>query len=309
VARGVLLAVLLGCLLTVPTGLAQQPTPEPTVEIEDATFAEPIAPRTEQAKTTFDVKVGCDAEDAPNTTTRLVLDPSPAPSWALVNFDPPIPSWQTELGDCPAPEPPYQATVTALATLSGEAPAFEETTFPLEATVQKIGPNGDQRTYGPYEANVTLTPAYAHDQSLTVDEAPDEVAHDGTGTFTLTVSNQGNGEARFQAEADATDPATEVTLGSEELVLGAGEQDRLEGDVALADPAITEDVTVELAIEVTGAPTNPDAEGTGTDTASLEVLFTAPEEAEGGGEESSGIPAPGLASVLAAVGLALARRR
>jgi hypothetical protein len=307
-AAGIALLAVLVLALPVTAQLPEADPGEPTVEVEDVTFEDPIPPGAGQGQTSIEVQVGCDAQEVPNTTTLLVLQPSQSPDWARLSFAPPVPQWQTEVGDCPAPEPPFTATLEAFASLDSDAPALEETTFPLEATVQKIPPEGEARTYGPYEANATLTPDYRHAQRLAVDETAPVVAHDETATFALTVTNEGNGEARYAVSAASTQPPTDVAIDPTETQLPPGEETTVDVTVSLADTAIAEDTVVEVDVTVDGETTLEGADGSGSDTETLEATFEAPEDAADDGAED-GIPAPGLAGLAAALGLATAARR
>lgn len=300
--------LLLGVIVLLMAGVgaqAQEPT-EPEVEITDVVFEEPIVPLAAPGQAEMDVRVGCDAQETPQTVTQAIMSTEQAPEWANFIVSPALLQWQTEAGDCPSTEPPFEGTAQAFVSLTGEAPAYEETTFPITAMVEKVPPVGDQnRTYGPYEANVTLTPGYYHQHDVQVDEKIQEVAHNATARFEGTVDNLANHETSYTFSTNETDLETNVSLEPAELVLEAGQTGTFAVEVALANPEADGGQPVAIRLSLEGETTHPEGGDGGSSEVPLLAEFQQPPS------ETDNMPAPSLAASMALVALAafLARDR
>lgn len=306
-SRKWVLAPLLTVLLTASWAMAQPDVPdlpdvaEPEVQMDDVELEGPIVPQ-ERGTADFQVSVGCEPTEVPGTITQLLIQPEDAPPWAFVRFAPAILQWEAESGDCPATEAPFEGTVRASVRPTGDAPAYEQAQATILATVEKISPGtGENRSYGPYEAGLSFSTGYLHQQNVVFDRQSEAAGHNETIRFEGEVRSQSNHEASYRIEVADTTPATETTVEPSTLVLEPDESGAFAVETRLADPEADAGEQVEIEVTVTGEPTHPEGGEGGSSTVSLQADFQAPETREGDGQD---LPAPGAAWLAAVACLA-----
>lgn len=211
--------VALGSTALAPAA-AQEPTGEPPVEIEEADLSGLVVPLGAPAEATFEVRVGCDATETPQTLTRVHVKPGSLPEWANLVVSPSTLSWMSAPGDCPSTGTPYRANVTAIVSVTQHAPAYEPVQLPIQAEVVKQPPEVERnRTYGPYNTTVSLTPGYFHLHDVRLEETIQQVAPDETARFEGTVRNLANHETRYVIRPHEPNLEVNATVEPAELVL------------------------------------------------------------------------------------------
>lgn len=266
----VLAAVIVGVLLLAP-GTAQSPETAPTVEVEDATFPGLVVPLEDEPETEIQVRVGCEAGEPPGTITELRLRAG-VPGWANVIVTPSSMTWQTAPGDCPSTEPPFRGNATVMVSLTQNAPAYETTALGLEATVVKQ-PAGEaaNRTYGPHQANVSLTPGYFHLHDARFLRSSAQVGPWGQASLEGTVESFANHETRFTVAAGETPEDLAVAIEPAALTLAPNETGSFDVHVEAEGLSLVDSRIVELPVTVEGESTHPDGGEGGTSVKTLLV--------------------------------------
>lgn len=307
-ASAVLVAVVVASLAAAPAGSAQPSPAEaaaPAVVFEDATIDGLVRPLGDPGVVEMPVEIGCDALETPQTTTEAYAAPGARPDGVNVVLSPATQSWTTAPGDCPSPtQPSFTGTVQASASLSQDVPAYDPITVPLEMTVNKTPPEpaGENRSYGPYTADLTVTPGYFSLYNLRLDEKTLQTAPDETARFPITIDNFSNDATRFSLRTVEAPDTVEITFEPGEVTLGVDERGTAEILVELRDPGTFENEVASIEVEVTTASdTRPEHTGKASRQSVLVQFRGGP----------AGTPAPGAGAVLAVLGAAvlLAARR
>ncbi len=303
--HAVLAAAVVASLAAAPAGSAQ-PSPSeataPPVAFEDGTIEGLVEPLGTPGLAEMRIGIGCDALDTPGTMTQAHVAPGELTDGVSVTVVPGSQTWGPDPGDCPAPgEHPFTGTVDVRVSLSQDVPAYEPVSIPLELTVNKTPPEpaaNETRTYGPFTANVTVTPGYFNLYNVRLDEKIQQVSPSETARFPITIDNFSNDATRFSLRTVEAPDAVEVTFEPGNLTLAVDEQGTATVVVELPDPSGLVNEIASIEVETTSASdTRPEHEGQASRQA-MQVQF------RGGGP--AGTPAPGLVPVLAALGAALA---
>lgn len=299
-------AALLAALLFVPSLAAQSPDTAAPAEIEDVSIPDLVVPLDEPGETTLAVSVGCETQEAPETDTLVELQPTSVPEWLTVIVSPSSLSWKTAPGECPSTSMPFTAETTVSVSTTQDAPAYEETSFPLEATVVKRPPGEtEERTYGPYVGNVTLTPGYFHSHNVRVPEKVKQARPGETLTFEATVESFANHETGYRLSLVREVGNHAVHTQPDRLVLEPNGTGTFTIEVVnQQDAASSAIATVQLRLE--GTSTHALGGENGTSQVSVLAKFTPPVEDPRDAVPVSG-PGPLLAASLAALA-ALGRR-
>lgn len=301
---GGLLAVAL--LVMVPATTAQLPTDgEPEVTFEDVAADEPVAPGGTPTPVPVPASVGCSQSEAPETENRATFTVLGPPDGVEVDIEPSTETWTTSAGDCGPNGTPHQVNATAQVVIREQVPALQAVSVGLQLTVEKAPPVGQAQTYGPYNATLTVTPAYLGRFAVTLDENTVEVPANQTATFTATIENQGNGETQFTTRLVDLDDSLVSEGGDQALVVPAGQDGVLTVEIGLIDPGIDTLSSHTADLVIVGQSTDPDGGPAGNETRTLTARFQAT-------DEGSLIPGPGaalLALVLGAGAVWLRRPR
>lgn len=299
VLGGLVLVAILLVVLVAATGAAQAEREPPEAELEASPVDGYVEPLDAWRHTVVEVRVGCERPEPPQTTTKVELSTVKVPTGTSVSLNRSSLTWTSEPGDCPADGFPFRANVTASVATEPRAPAFVEQTVGLEATVTKSDelPDQDPRTYKVAQAPLAFTPGYHHEHTLEA-PGPQQVGPDGVATFELAVESHANAEARYTVRAQDVPAGVEVSLDTEPLVLGTGEEAQVE---IRAERVAAEAASDRILLEfnATGEPTHPDGGAGGYETAAVPVDL----EPRGEGTLQSRVPA--LSGPLVAIGLAL----
>lgn len=302
---GRLALALLVAVLATPSVAAQGPDTGPDVEVEDAEIEDIVVPLDEPGETSLTVRVGCEAQEAPDTTTSVELRPMSVPRWANVIVSPSSFSFRTAPGDCPSTEMPFERDTTIRVSLDQDAPAYEQTTLTIGANVTKEPPGDlDGRGYGPYEGAVSLTPGYFHLHNVLADEKIQEARPGQQVSYEATIANYANHETLYEVSlAEAVPDGHTVTYDPTELVLAPNETGTFTIEVRSDKGAIdTSTVSVETLIE--GRSTHELGGETGTSRISVLAKYTPPVPDP---RDAMPVPAPGVAAALAATLVAVWR--
>lgn len=303
-AHAALPVLALVALLAAPGAMGQPPAdPDtgPSVAFEDATIEGLVEPLDDPGLAEMPIEIGCDALDTPGTMTKAHVSPRELPDGVSVSVSPASQRWGVAPGDCPAPgEHPFTGTVEARVSLSQDVPAYEPVSVPLELTVNKTPPEpaaNETRTYGPFTANVTVTPGYFNLYNVRLDEKIQQLSPSETARFPITIDNFSNDATRFSLRTVEATDAVEVSFEPGNLTVGVDEQGTATVVVELRDPGGFVNEIASIEVEMTSASdTRPEHEGQ-VSRQSMQVQF------RGGGP--AGTPAPGLVPVLAALGAGL----
>lgn len=301
------LAAVLATLLLAPSLAAQTPDIAPPAEVDDSDIPGLVDPLGEPGQATLTVSVGCEAQEAPTTDTLVELRPASTPGWMNVIVSPSTLAWKTGPGDCPSTGMPFTADTTVSVSTTQDAPAYEETGFPIEATVVKKPPDGtEERSYGPYIGNVSLTPGYFHSHNVRVPEKVKQARPGQTLTYEADVESFANHDTAYRLQVLEEHEDHEIRHEPEQLVLAPNETGTFTIEVASLEGAASSS-TVSVEMRVQGDSTHPLGGETGTSQVSVLAKFTPPVE-----DPRDALPVPGPGPLLAAAVVALAalvRRR
>lgn len=294
-----LLAVVLAVLVAA-TGAAQSEREPPEAEVEAPPIDGYVEPLDEWRHTVVEVRVGCERPEPPGTRTEVELSTGKVPKGASVSLNRSSLTWTSEPADCPADGFPFRANVTASVATEPTAPAFVEQTVALQATVTKSDeiPSQEPRTYEVDQTPLSFTPGYHHEHTLEA-PGPQQVDPDGVAAFELTVESHANAEARYTVRAEDVPDGLEVSVETEPLVLGTGEEAQVEVRAERVAADVASGRTL-LVFNATGEPTHPNGGAGGHETVSV------PLDLEPNGEETLQSGVPSLDGPLVAIGLALA---
>lgn len=296
-----LVIVLLGS-----TAASQSIDPAPPVEVEEAEVPGLVVPYSAPVEAQAEVRVGCEAHEVPSTTTHAILNASAMPDWVSVVVSPATLTWVTAPGDCPATGLPFEANTTIPVTTDQNAPAYAEQRLSLELLVVKDPPQEiEERTYGPYSANVTLTPGYYHLHSVVFEEVMQEVDRGGTAVFEGSVNNMANHETAYVIQADGpqASSAVEITAQPSRLVLSPNASGHIEIHVGSEEGSLVSSQTVDVEVMVDGNSTHPLGGEGATSIHSLRAVFPATVPNPGDGLS---VTAPGLGLLIASLLVATA---
>ncbi len=287
------------------TVVAQVDRDAPPVEIAPAVVDGYVEPLAEWRNATFEVRVGCEGQEVPDTRTKIEFRVEEEPPGTQVSLSHTSLAWRSQAGDCPSEEPPFAGTATASVAVSWEAPGFQEQTVPLEATVTKRGdpPLNEPRTYGPYNATLTFTPGYYHEHGVDV-QGTQEAGRDGVSVFNVTLDSRSNAEARYTVEAKEVPPWVEVTVEPQTLVLDPGESGAVQVRAEQVGDA-QGNAQATLGFNTTGNTTHPAGGRGGHQAFGVIVDFSETDQDTG----RSGIPAVGLPWVMVVLVLTAAACR
>lgn len=305
-SRWVLLATL---LLLVGSAAAQELDTGPSVEVEDAEIPGLVVPLDAPGKTTVTVRVGCEAQEVPNTDTLVDLAPASAPDWMNVLVSPSRLTWTTGPGDCPSTGMPFEDTVQVSVSTTQDAPGYQEEVFALEAEVLKVSPTeADERGYGPYTGNVSLTPGYFHLHNVRVDEKIQQTDPGQRATFEGEITSSSNHETAFTLTAVGEPEGFTVTYDPSRLVLAPNETGTFTVEVGPENGSHASRGTVSVQTQIHGESTHELGGETATSRVSVLAKFQADRS-----DPRDGLPVPGagalvLAAIAAAAVLAVNRR-
>lgn len=273
--RGPARWALAAALLTVAGGaLAQEDELAPPVEIEDVAYEELVVPLEESQETTVDVRVGCEAHEVPNTDTRVTLEPTGAPDWLDVIVSPRSFGWTTTPEDCPSTGTPFERTTELHVAADQKAAAYEPVAFRLEADVVKQPPaEAEERTYGPFTGNVTLTPGYFHLHNVRVDEKIKQTDPGQTLVFEGTIQSFANHETAYTLETVEALDGFSVSYEPQRLVLASDESRAFAVEVGPEDGSQAPSGTVSVQTQIHGESTHELGGETGTSQVSFLAKF------------------------------------
>ncbi len=275
----------------------------PPVVFEDQTIQEPIVPLEDRDQAILSMGVGCDALETPETTTTATLSISNAPASASTTLSPASTSWVSELGDCPSEDIVHEGEALLDVGFDETATAYETVTLQLEMMVEKLPPTNDTpREYGPFIANVTVTPGYLEQHEVTIDDSTQQGIAGQTLTYQASLENLANGETRFDVSVQA-DEALSVEVDPSEIVLAPHEPGSFTVDVTHGAPdALEEPAAYDVDLEITPASTHE--KGGDGDPTSLTVVA----ELEPVDEGVLGAPGPAVLALVSTLGLAAVAR-
>lgn len=299
---GLLLALV---LLAGTPAVAQVERDPPPVEIEPAIVDGYVEPVVERRNATFEVRVGCEGQETPETRTKIEFRMGEEPAGTQISLSRSSLSWRSEVGDCPSEGTPFVGTATASIAVNWEAPGFQEQTVPIQATVTKRGdpPMDEPRTYGPYNSTLTFKPGYYHEHGVDV-HGTQEAGRDGVAVFNVTLESRSNAEARYEIVPEEVPAWVEVSFEPGGLVLAPGERAPVQIRAEQVGQAEGNAQAI-LTINTTGNTTNPAGGGGGHHAFGVIVDFSQTERDTG----QSGIPTVGLPWVMVVLVVIAARRR
>lgn len=305
------LASILALLMLAPaSGQVPPETTEetaPSVIVENATIEDRIVPLEEPGTTEVEVQVGCETGESAGTTTTAEIGPVSSEPWANTIVSPSTLTWSTQPDDCPATSPPFRANTTVSVSLDQGAPAYEDSTIPLEVVVTKESPQvGESRTYGPFNGSVSFTPGYFHQHNVRIDADVQQGAPNETLVYEGLVDNLSNHESRFDlSTTDAPENFT-VEITPSTLTVAPEEKADFQVEVGLQDPGTLVNEIGTVQVEVAGASTGPTPGTAATSQFSVQAKF---KDSTGDPRDSPGLATPGALAIVAALALARAARR
>ncbi len=303
--RGLVLGGLLATalLLLAPMTTAQLPMEgEPEVEFPNVIVAPPIEPGS-PTPVMVTATVGCSQGEAPETENKATMTVVEPPAGVSVDLEPATSTWTNSAGACGVNATAHEVNVTATVTLQSQVPALEAQTIGLQLTVEKAPPAGEAQTYGPYNASLTVTPAYQGRFSVSLEDKTVEVPANQTAAFPVAIENRGNGETQFSLSLGELPEGVVAEGASETLILAPGGNGTVTVELSLQDPSIDSLVSHSVELVVDGGSTDPDGGPAGNETRSLTARFQPV-------DDGSPIPGPGVGLAALAVTLgALVLRR
>lgn len=296
--RGLHVCLILA-LLVVPTGLAQTPDTSPPVVFEDTTIQGEIVPLGDPGVAEIPIEIGCDTAENVQTFTTARVTPGKTPEGVNLLITPSSQTWSTAPGDCPAPgETVHTGSVQASVAVNSVVPAYEAVDAPLSMMVTKApgAAASENRTYGPYEANLTFTPGYFNLYNLRTEEKVQQVRPNQTARFPATIDNMSNHGTVFTMTVTEAPETVNARVEPAELTLepdGSGSFTVLV-DLSLSTSGpVNEVASVEVEVS-SHAKGNPEDVGANSSVSTL-TKFRRPVT------EASGVPGPSLAPLLASL--------
>lgn len=289
------------CLL-VPSSAAQLPGQPlaPDVEFPRVTIDETVKPLDGPANATLQATIGCTPDENPLEMTNVEFTAG-GPTFVNSVLSPAAQGFHGEPIAC-ARSQAHEIETQYTASLTQNAPAFERIDVPVEMYI-----NRSDRSYGPYQANVSLDVGYF---GLLNARAPDKqivVEPGGTASFPLVVENLANGDTRVSTELASGNEGLEIGL-PEPSVLAPNQTTNLTV-IAIDNEEGTDHENHVFEVLVQGASTNPQAEDTAEANQTLKVVVEpdGSQRLEAASQNASGVPAPGAGAFLAllAAGLGL----
>lgn len=307
-----LVGAILALVVLLPSSAAQpvEDPVEPEVEFPDVRIEDPVVPLDEVGLTTVEATIECSMLEPPVSAT-VVTPETTAPSYASVIVSPASTTFSPDPVACAQGTPhAYEANLSI--ALTQNAPAFERFDTTVAITVQYGPPTGVLfGPYGPYHANVSVMPGFLLHYNVRADQKISTVAPGGTATFDVALDNFSNGPTKFTLDPASVPDGLDVSL-PDPVVLDTQEAATLTVEATDVPGASTEE-NHPFRLDLHAASTNPRAEETGSSELSLLVkaepgagdpLGSASED----GDEA-GVPAPGVATLVAALVGAIAIRR
>lgn len=181
---------------------AQAPVVDPEATFTATSPAGLLEPETGRLSSDVTLRMTCPVPPAlvPFYVTFAAKE---APSYATIILNPPSLSMSLGPNECDEPGFEQQATAEAIGVTKRDAPAYVAFTVVLEASVTNRDPaTGENREYGPFEAQFNVTNDYAPLSILNPSQLYVKTGQGVDVVFPLEIQNLGNGNTLYQLTAE-----------------------------------------------------------------------------------------------------------
>ncbi len=193
---------------------------QPAVTVANAHPDQPLVPL-EETPVEVTAQVSCDGWGQLGADTVAIFQVQELPQAYKTRWDPQEVSLPATPAQC-EPGEPLNATTTLWVQPTRQAPAFASYERPLLVTLEERIADQPTRTWGPYDATITLQTGFLPSYTLTLDPATQGPAGSRLNAQ-LNVENHANGDARLNLEATTRTDATSVRLEPSQAFVRPGE--------------------------------------------------------------------------------------